>query len=576
MTITKDTPCPWGCSAPKLDVKKLTPYQKEWLGMQSFCGKSSPTKLSKRFDLSVSVLKKYRDRVRQGLSFESTGGMPPVLDAIAIDELKNSVQGKKYKVIVKDFAEKIAEKAAETASRRGNSISAVKPVSRTKLYTLKKELGLSVKFAEETTKARAEACSCFRNMFCFMVANWLMASNTIPPLILNLDATQFKVGCANNGRVKVIVSDGDADSHNIKAMPQEKNHGITAYFIKYYLLISAAGKVATPVYVVADESMNANEFDAYDAPSLGASTDATSTGKVVFVPTRGCNKAFYEWLNINIVIPFVVAIKTTLGPDFADEGAWFQLDGEPIQIKVYEDNAVLSALNEHNITVGKLPASTTEVTQACDQKPFKACKTNLKKINDSDVEHKIVEMRTLKIILEQHEKKYKTFTATHKKYFVYGILRVQMALMLSLRGPLVANSFADVGIYPFDIYKISRNWKVTLPDEMLAEWVTKLKPAAKRLCQQGELFDSDLDYFGIMNNMNTLKDNLVVHRRRVVLLNNAEYVRRKEEAKVAAQLAAEKLDAAKAAKKAAAAAKKAMKLAQSMARQEQDSTATTL
>ena len=141
----------------------------------------------------------------------------------------------------------------------------------------------------------------------------------------------------------------------------------------------------------------------------------------------------------------MVSIKATLGPEYANEGVWFQLDGEPIQIKVYENDDVLSVLNEHNISIGKLPASTTEMTQACDQKPFKACKANLRKVNDSDIAHKTIELHTLKKILDLHELKYSKFTPVHKKYFLFGILRVQKALMLTLRGPLVENSFADAG-----------------------------------------------------------------------------------------------------------------------------------
>ena len=89
----------------------------------------------------------------------------------------------------------------------------------------------------------------------------------------------------------------------------------------------------------------------------------------------------------------MVAIKSTLGEEYANYVTWFQLDGEPIQINVYEQDDVIEALNQHNITVGKLPASTTEITQAADQKPFKTCKTNLKGINDSDVDIKCLRCR---------------------------------------------------------------------------------------------------------------------------------------------------------------------------------------
>ena len=66
---------------------------------------------------------------------------------------------------------------------------------------------------------------------------------------------------------------------------------------------------------------------------------------------------------------------------------WFQLDGESVQIAIYQSKQMLKKLEDMNIVVGKPPASTTDITQPSDIRHcFKGPKTALKHINDSDVD----------------------------------------------------------------------------------------------------------------------------------------------------------------------------------------------
>ena len=84
MSIKRDTPCPWGSGRPALDPNKLTPIEKNWIGYQAYSGKSTPTKLSNRFNLSVSVIKKYKNKVRDGKTFDTKVGRPRKLDEISM------------------------------------------------------------------------------------------------------------------------------------------------------------------------------------------------------------------------------------------------------------------------------------------------------------------------------------------------------------------------------------------------------------------------------------------------------------------------------------------------------------
>ena len=49
-----------------------------------------------------------------------------------------------------------------------------------------------------------------------------------------------------------------------------------------------------------------------------------------------------------------------------DTMAWFQLDGERIQIECFQDSKILTLMHSNHNCVGKPAASITEITQACD------------------------------------------------------------------------------------------------------------------------------------------------------------------------------------------------------------------
>jgi hypothetical protein len=174
-------------------------------------------------------------------------------------------------------------------------------------------------------------------------------------------------------------------------------------------------------------------------------------------------------------------------------------------------------MNENNIVVGKFPGSTTEINQPADQNPFKATKSKLKTINDSDIEDKVIEKEKLEEMILLHETNCgTTVSPTHKRYIKYGILRVRTALQQSSCAATFQNSFIDTGIYPFSMDRMIRNCKVQLPDTERHHWSTKLDEARELMLEHGELTDALLDELKIGNNMNTIKDNYIIPRRRMI------------------------------------------------------------
>ena len=56
-----------------------------------------------------------------------------------------------------------------------------------------------------------------------------------------------------------------------------------------------------------------------------------------------------------------------------------------------------------------------------------------------------------------------------RKNAILGLIRVQMALRLSLRMDIIQKSFQKTGIYPYDLRVILSNCKTTIPHDAYRE-----------------------------------------------------------------------------------------------------------
>ena len=122
------------------------------------------------------------------------------------------------------------------------------------------------------------------------------------------------------------------------------------------MLISAAGITAPPVFVIADERMAEGEFKVYTIVGLGLTTEVAGCDiYVMYCKTRCGNVGFYRWLIESILVLWVQEIRRKYNLPF-DCIAWFQLDGEPVQLICFADPELQLLLKLHNIAVGK-PAS---------------------------------------------------------------------------------------------------------------------------------------------------------------------------------------------------------------------------
>jgi hypothetical protein len=96
--------------------------------------------------------------------------------------------------------------------------------------------------------------------------------------------------------------------------------------------------------------MHPSGLDVHRVAGLGIGTDIGNSGYVVFCRTRCCNIAFYDWFNRQLLLLFIDRIKENFGIDNTTP-AWFQLDGEPEQIAIYSNPAILKLFDDNNILV---------------------------------------------------------------------------------------------------------------------------------------------------------------------------------------------------------------------------------
>jgi hypothetical protein len=225
-------------------------------------------------------------------------------------------------------------------------------------------------------------------MISFAAANHYIVSKVHPTLIINADATQLNVGgnIMNKPKVKYLYRKRTISGQHLKVLKKSKE-GLTAMFIKYYLIISAGSFVASPIFIIADENMKDGEIDPYEIPGLGVGNSADSKGYIIFCKKRTLCKCFYDWMNCEVFVLFVKEItKSQKLPD--NSVSYFTLDGEGTQMATFKTVETQTLFQTNNFVVCKPPGSTTEVTQSADARAiFKSIKARLLKVTRKFLKH---------------------------------------------------------------------------------------------------------------------------------------------------------------------------------------------
>ena len=174
--------------------------------------------------------------------------------------------------------------------------------------------------------------------------------------------------------------------------------------------------------------MDSNQIDVHEVSGLGIGSDVIAKVYVVFCQTRSANVTFYRWFIEDIFVKFVGDIRARYKLQIS-EPAYLCLDKESDQIKPLKETAILELCEDHNIIIGKPPASTTAITQPLDRgsayKGAKAKKRGLKGPEDKDKYMGITMADSLKNMIINHDVVTgKKFQNSRKSLLISGLQQV--------------------------------------------------------------------------------------------------------------------------------------------------------
>ena len=115
-------------------------------------------------------------------------------------------------------------------------------------------------------------------------------------------------------------------------------------------------------------------------------------------------------------------------------------------------------------------------------------------------------------------------TAAHVTLAVYGLLRVHHAISSAIRRNTIVESFQLCGIYPLDVNRILDDCTTAISPEERMFFLTKLPRLVSLLEKHGEIADAHFDQLKFPPTGGSSKDNLVLNRRRCIILTNISLI----------------------------------------------------
>lgn len=540
-------PCPFGRRASNLNVNELSISQKLWLVHEVLHHDVSYKFLTERYSLGESYIKGLVYKYKHKKAMRNGAGHPDLLGPAELDKVKAQVSAGIHNMNRAEFSKILqAELVAKVTKEKGIAECSIPPISRWTVKRNIEKMSLKLGYAEQTTDARAIATANKYNAVSVAVAHHLVMPLTDAHIAINADGTSYQTGGALTDKIQVIYDPEEQRARGgpLKVLPV-KGSSLTAYFVKFYLCMNATGATAPPIYICADDNMVAGAIDVHLVPGLGIGTDLRADGYVVFAKTRSVNEEFYRWWFATIYIKFVMDLRVRYGIEDS-KPSYFTLDGEDTQIKPLQTSAMADMCVEHNIIVGKPPASTTSITQPCDAgKCFLSSKTKKRGIKSiAEVLEKTMSER-LRAMITVHERNVGgKLPCHHVKSCIEGLQVVQYILQTTLRKDIIVESFKITGQYDpvsggCDVDRILGQCK----EEFTIKEVNQVKRALPQLCAlmkaNGELKERDYEILGFDQggHYNGDRDSLVLNRRRYIFLTNPAVIA-SEDAKRLAKAAA--------------------------------------
>jgi hypothetical protein len=358
-------PKPWGSGKTDLSKRDVSDAEFEWVNRARFDFGVPIKSIKEQTMLSQSTVVRWGRRWGTGVRTAPTNGRPRDVDDNGKQWLGEQIE----KLAANGECPQRAQVAslvleASKMTAKGQNRAPKVFVSKKQLQKVISELGLNKENAEITTEARKVAT---RDPLSFVSTSalfyWFFRMVPNRNLLWNYDAMTFAVGSMDPKKVEVFTMPNRDQSKTLAVVPKVDNWPSCS--MRWYNLNSAAGGVGTLVFLFKWPEMKEEDFQVFEVAGLTSSTDMLQNGYVVFTKDGQGNLEFHKWYAVRIVGALIVCHQDACG-ETLNEQAGVLCDGEDTQIAAYADKGVVDFFNDHNIAVGKPPASTTGVTQSAD------------------------------------------------------------------------------------------------------------------------------------------------------------------------------------------------------------------
>ena len=283
------------------------------------------------------------------------------------------------------------------------------------------------------------------------------------------------------------------------------------YAIKYFNICTLSGHgPINLVFVIADDSLDAEDLIVIEVVRLSLYVDHTSVGYICFTKTKCGNKKFLKWFAMEILLSYVVKMRAYFHIP-STEPAFISCDREAVQINCFFDDEICTQYDENNIMVGKFPANTTAVTQPNDcYKIFSATKSYLANVPKDAVNlfSSTVTNIVDSIVRVENENNHKF---VNKIKIANGITKVTIALTHSMRLQIIKKSFSMAGIKSdcsLDMMQVLTQFNQPLNSNLITNITDNLNYGVERFDVNGIITDAEIDIIlNTSTNNDKIRDN---------------------------------------------------------------------
>eukprot|EP01040_Poterioochromonas_malhamensis_P013694 gene13694-15094_t len=278
---------------------------------------------------------------------------------------------------------------------------------------------------ERVTQAQVRERKDLRDMVSAVAANYIFDPNKPTHLIGSFLAHEFIVSERNQEIV-------GPNKENLEALTNIENSTLNQT-IKWFMLCTANGKMAYDVFVIADDSMGAEDCEIYPILGLTHHMYIGTRGYLAVTATRAANSKLLNWYYENIVLPFVHSCRESVSHKNLDQPFYLIADGEEIQIRTAHIDDKINSSAEAKFDFVKCQASCIDtIGNGCDRcNLFKAANKVVKSVNIEIDENE-----------EDSSLNYPNIGASKRNVLSKGFVRIVRALSCAIN--IIAGGFRSV------------------------------------------------------------------------------------------------------------------------------------